>query len=69
MSDPIVLDGVEMVLSPRLMHQMCFSKKAYPTQAEARKQLRRINKLHGLECRDYRCRVCGEWHLTKKDYK
>jgi hypothetical protein len=42
------------------------SKVCYRSPAAARKMIRKQRNYNGAVLRVYRCRACGDWHLTKQ---
>jgi hypothetical protein len=43
----------------------CARKKVYTNQKLARSVARKVHDTRGLRVREYQCRFCWQWHLTK----
>lgn len=51
----------------RLMRS-CLCKREYATEELARERARINGKKHNMNYRVYKCKVCGNYHLTTKPF-
>ncbi len=61
------LDAIARGETPAPQASKACDKKLFITQEEAKKELKRIRKLHQKKTkpkREYECPKCGGWHLT-----
>ena len=61
--------GIERLgrnFTPETAHRMCMDKRVFGSRNEARDFAIKGKKLYenNAKLTPYRCRLCGEWHLT-----